>query len=172
LKISCTYKEICSFACNTFCCKPLDKYHLNVHSREDEWDIIGITNEEVIQAEKAIKKAIESATILEPFSINLSEDIDAHKTAINNIAIQQYIKVDFRQDSTGNLSLILNGLQQNVLQAKLQISLYVQDILRMEVDKDNELNIPNEWGEQEEQCKLVELPKNHPDFIRIENRMK
>ncbi|CAF1528054.1 unnamed protein product [Adineta steineri] len=152
--------------------KPLDKYHLNVQSREDEWDIIGITNEEVIQAEKAIKKAIESATISEPFSINLSEDIDAHKTAINNIAIQQYIKVDFRQDSTGNLSLILNGLQQNVLQAKLQISLYVQDILRMEVDKDNELNIPNEWGEQEEQCKLVELPKNHPDFIRIENRMK
>ncbi|CAF4021667.1 unnamed protein product [Adineta steineri] len=152
--------------------KPLDTYHLNVQSIEDDWDITGITNEEVIQAEKAIKKAIESATVSEPFSINLSEDIDAHKTAINNIVIQQSIKVDFRQDSTGNLSLTLNGLQQNVLQAKLQISLYVQDILRMEIDKDNELNIPNEWGEQEEQCKLVELSKNHPDFIRIENRMK
>ncbi|CAF1286160.1 unnamed protein product [Adineta steineri] len=152
--------------------KPLDTYHLNIQPIEDDWDITGITNEKVIQAEKAIKKAIESATISEPFSINLSEDIDAHKTAINNIAIQQSIKVDFRQDSTGNLSLKLNGLQQNVLQAKLQISLYVQDILRMEVDKDNELNIPNEWGEQEEQCKLVKLPKNHPDFIRIENRMK
>ena len=42
----------------------------------------------------------------------------------------------------------------------------------MGADKDDELNIPKEWGEQEEQCKLVELLKNDPDFICIEKRMK
>ncbi|CAF1531923.1 unnamed protein product, partial [Rotaria sordida] len=75
------------------------------------------------------------------------------------IAIQQFIHVDFQQDSAENLVLKLKGFEQNILKAKLQISLYVQDVLRIEADKDDELNIPKEWGEQEEQCKLVELSK-------------
>jgi poly [ADP-ribose] polymerase 10/14/15 len=152
--------------------KPLDAYHLKIQSKEDDWDITGINRVAVKQAEMEIKKAIVSSMISEPFSVNLNEDIDVHKTAITNIAIQQFIQVDFQQDSTGNLSLILKGFPQNILQAKLQISLYVQDILRMEADQDDQLNIPGEWGEQEEQCKLVALPNNHPDFIRIESRMK
>ncbi len=68
--------------------------------------------------------------------------------------------------------MILKGFPQNILPGKLQISLYVQDILRMEADRDDQLTIPEEWGEQDEECKLVELPTNHPDFIRIESRMK
>ncbi|CAM2716667.1 unnamed protein product [Rotaria socialis] len=152
--------------------KPLDTYHLKMQSKEEDWNIISINNTAVKQAEIAIRKAIVSATISEPFSVNLKEDIDAHKTAITTIAIQQFIHVDFQQDSTGNLSLILKGFQQNILQAKLQISLYVQDILRMEADKDDELDIPRQWGDQEEQFKLVELLKNDTDFIRIEKRMR
>ncbi|CAF3859058.1 unnamed protein product [Rotaria sp. Silwood1] len=152
--------------------KPLDAYHLKIQSKEDDWDIISISNTAVKQAEIAIRKVIVSATISETFSVNLNEDIDAHKTAITSIAIQQFINVEFQQDSTGNLSLILKGFRQNILQAKLQISLYVQDILRLQVDKDDQLNIPKEWDDQEEQCKLVELPKTHSDFIRIEKRMK
>ncbi|CAM4977886.1 unnamed protein product [Rotaria socialis] len=152
--------------------KPLDTYHLKMQSKEEDWNIISINNTAVKQAEIAIRKAIVSATISEPFSVNLKEDIDAHKTAITTIAIQQFIHVDFQQDSTGNLSLILKGFQQNILQAKLQISLYVQDILRMEADKDDELDIPRQWGDQEEQLKLVELLKNDADFIRIEKRMR
>ena len=152
--------------------KQLDTYHLKILSKEDDWDITGISSAALKQAEIAIRKAIVSATISEPFSINLNEDIDAHKTAVTNIAIQQFIRVDFQQDSTGNLSLILKGFRQNILQAKLQISLYVQDILRMETDKDDQLNIPTEWGDQEEQCQLVKLPNNHPDFIRVEKRIK
>ncbi|CAF1460501.1 unnamed protein product [Rotaria sordida] len=152
--------------------KPLDTYQLKMVSKEDDWDIIGINNTALKQAEIAIRKVIESAMISEPFSINLNEDIDAHKKAITNIAIQQFIHVDFQQDSAENLVLKLKGFEQNILKAKLQISLYVQDVLRIEADKDDELNIPKEWGEQEEQCKLVELSKNDPDFIRIEKRMK
>ncbi|CAM4972324.1 unnamed protein product [Rotaria socialis] len=152
--------------------KPLDTYHLKMQYKEEDWNIISINNTAVKQAEIAIRKAIVSATISEPFSVNLKEDIDAHKTAITTIAIQQFIHVDFQQDSTGNLSLILKGFQQNILQAKLQISLYVQDILRMEADKDDELDIPRQWGDQEEQLKLVELLKNDADFIRIEKRMR
>ncbi|CAM4887757.1 unnamed protein product [Rotaria socialis] len=152
--------------------KPLDTYHLKMQYKEEDWNIISINNTAVKQAEIAIRKAIVSATISEPFSVNLKEDIDAHKTAITTIAIQQFIHIDFQQDSTGNLSLILKGFQQNILQAKLQISLYVQDILRMEADKDDELDIPRQWGDQEEQFKLVELLKNDTDFIRIEKRMR
>jgi O-acetyl-ADP-ribose deacetylase (regulator of RNase III) len=152
--------------------KPLDIYHLKMQFKEDDWDIIGINSVSIKQAEMAIRKSIASATISEPFTVNLNEDLDAHKKAITNIVTQQSIHVDFQQDSTGNLLLILKGFQQNVLQAKLQIALYVQDILKIEADKDDDLNIPKEWGEQEEQCKLIELPKNHPDSVRIEKRMK
>ncbi|CAF1389555.1 unnamed protein product [Didymodactylos carnosus] len=152
--------------------KPLDIYHLQIETKSDDWDIISITSTAVNQAETEIRKIIASATISEPFSVNLNEDIDAHKKAITNIVIQQLIQVDFLEYRGGKLSLILKGLHQNVLQAKLKIALYAQDILKMEADKDDELSIPKEWGEQEEQCKLVRLSPNHPDFVRITNRMK
>jgi hypothetical protein len=138
----------------------------------DNWDITSITLSAVQQAEIAIREAIKSATISEPFSVNLNEDIDTHKEAITNIAIQESIKVDFQQDHREKLSFILKGFRENVLQAKVKIALYAQDVLRVAADKNDELDTPQEWGEQQEQCKLVNLPKDHPDFIRIENRMK
>jgi hypothetical protein len=58
------------------------------------------------------------------------------------------------------------------MQINFKIVLYAQDILKMEVDKDDELSISKEWDKQEEQCQLVEMFRKHLDFISIENRTK
>ena len=152
--------------------RPMDPYHLQVRIPDVDWNIIGTTKLAIQQAETNIRKAIESATVSEPFSVNLTGEMETHKNAIRSIAIEQSIQVDFQQDRGGKLTLQLKGFNDDVLKAKLKISLYAQDILQMEIDKDDQLSIPKEWGEQEEQCKLVEIPPNHPDFIRVENRMK
>lgn len=152
--------------------KPLDIYHSTAEIIADDWEITGISNTAIKQAEVAIRKAIETATISKKFSVDLRQDMNAHEQAIRNIATQLLVKVEFEQDRTEKLALVLTGLQQNVSEAHLQIVLYANDVLRMENDKDDELSIPKEWGDQEDECKLVELPKNHLDFIRIENRMK
>ncbi|UJR19316.1 hypothetical protein I4U23_022445 [Adineta vaga] len=152
--------------------KPLDVYHSKVQSEQDEWNIFGINKISVKQAEKEIHELIASSKISEPFTVNLTDNIEVHKQLISNIANQQFIHIDFQRDQTGNLLLQLKGFPENLQRAKLQIMSYVQDILAMAANRKDSLDIPTEWGEQEEQCILVQLPINHPDFIRIENRMK
>ncbi|UJR19861.1 hypothetical protein I4U23_022994 [Adineta vaga] len=152
--------------------KPLDSYELQTKTTEEYWDIIGMTNASIVQAEKAIKASIHSATVSESFSINLNKDIDVHKSELMKIAIQVQIEIIFEEPSSQQLSMILKGLKANVSDAKLKIALYAQDILTTQVENDDELRIPKEWGDQKEECKLVEISKNDQNFIRIENRMK
>ncbi|CAF1683366.1 unnamed protein product [Rotaria magnacalcarata] len=91
---------------------------------------------------------------------------------ILQITNQQQIQLDFQRESSEQLSMILKGLKANVLEAKLKIALYPQDILKMKVDNDDELRMPKELDDQKEECKLVEINRNDPSFTRIENRMK
>ncbi|CAF1327135.1 unnamed protein product [Rotaria sordida] len=152
--------------------KPLDSYNLQAITTETAWDITGITNESVKQAEAAIRKAIDTATISEPFSINLSQDLEDHKEQLIKIAAQQQIEINFEQECSEQLQMTLKGLKANVFEAKLKIALYAQDILKTHADNADELCPPEEWGNQETECKLVEIPRDDPNFIRIETRMK
>ncbi|CAF3647844.1 unnamed protein product [Rotaria sp. Silwood1] len=152
--------------------KPLDSYHLQLVMTEENWNITGITDTAVEQAQEAIRAAIHSATISESFSINLTKDLDYHKKELIKIATQQLIQINFQEECSEQLSMILKGFKANVSEAKLKIALYAQDILKMQVENDDELRIPKEWGDQREGCKLLEIPKNDPTFARIENRMK
>ncbi|CAF4499155.1 unnamed protein product [Rotaria socialis] len=152
--------------------KPLDTYISEMVTTKKDWNITGISSAAVKQAELEIRKAIDLATITEPFSVNLNKDLDDHKREIVQIAKQQQIQVDFQRESSEQLSMILKGLKANVLEAKLKIALYAQDILKVKVDNDDELRMPKEWGDQKEVCKLVEINRNDPLFTRIENRMK
>ena len=152
--------------------KPLDLYHLHLVIDKDEWEIIGITNSSINQAKAAMDKAIEMATISEQYSVNLDKDIDKHKEQIKCIATEQYIQIHFGQQSSGQLSMTLKGLKVSVQDAKLKITLYAHDILKKYLDNDNELDAPNEWGDQTENLKIIEIPRNNPSFTRIENRMK
>ncbi|CAF1222657.1 unnamed protein product [Adineta steineri] len=152
--------------------KPLDSYDLQIIITKECWDINGITMTTVEQAQKAIRSAIDSATISESFSINLDQNLDDHRMVLSQIVAQQHIKIDFQQESSGQLSMILKGLKPNVQEAKLRIALYAQDILKIQVENDDELRIPKEWGDQKEGCNLVDIPKNDPNFVRIQNRIK
>ncbi|CAF3954733.1 unnamed protein product, partial [Rotaria magnacalcarata] len=152
--------------------KPLDSYDLQVVLTVASWNITGITSEAVKQAEIEIRKAIASATITDPFSINLDKDLDDHKKQLMKIAAQQEIQIDFQKETAGNLPMVLKGLKPNVSDAKVKLLLYAQDILRIQVDNDDELRTPKEWGDQKEGCKLVEIVRNDPSFANIENRMK
>ncbi|CAF4040976.1 unnamed protein product [Rotaria sordida] len=152
--------------------KPLDSYDLQAITTETAWDITGITNESVKQAEAAVRKAIDMATISEPFSINLSQDLEDHKEQLIKIAAQQRIEINFEQECSEQLRMTLKGLKANVFEAKLKIALYAQDILKTHADNADELRPPEEWGNQETECKLVEIPRDDPNFIRIETRMK
>ncbi|CAF3966394.1 unnamed protein product [Rotaria sordida] len=152
--------------------KQLDLYDLKSITTGVYWNITSITDAAVQQAKVAIQKAIDSATVSEPFSITLNKDFDVHKKELINIATQQHIQIDFQQECSGQLSMILKGLKPNVQEAKLKITLHAHDTLQKQVDNDNELRIPEEWGDQNEGCNLVEINKNDPTFIRIKNRMK
>ncbi|CAF2052078.1 unnamed protein product [Rotaria magnacalcarata] len=152
--------------------KPLNKYISKMVTTKNDWDITGINSAAVKLAEIGIRQAIDSATITESFSVNLNKDIDDHKREILQITNQQQIQLDFQRESSEQLSMILKGLKANVLEPKLKIALYAQDILKMKVDNDDELRMPKEWGDQKEECKLVEINRNDPSFTRIENRMK
>ncbi|CAF1617501.1 unnamed protein product [Rotaria sp. Silwood1] len=66
--------------------KPLDQYDLKLETTKVDWDIIGLTNAAIQKAEATIRKAIESATISEPFSINLNKDFNIHKKELVKIA--------------------------------------------------------------------------------------
>ncbi|CAF4933386.1 unnamed protein product [Rotaria sp. Silwood1] len=152
--------------------KPLDLYDLKLVTTKVYWDIIGITNAAMQKAEAAIRKAIDSATIAEPFSITLNKHFDTHKKELIKIATQQQIKIDFQQECSGQLSMVLKGLKPNVAESKLKITSYALDTLKMQVDNDQIICIPKKWGDQTEGCTLVEIPRNDSDFARIENRMK
>ncbi|CAF1600452.1 unnamed protein product [Rotaria sp. Silwood1] len=152
--------------------KPLDLYDLKLVTTKVYWDIIGITNAAMQKAEAAIRKAIDSATISEPFSITLNKHFDTHKKELIKIATQQQIKIDFQQECSGQLSMVLKGLKPNVAESKLKITSYALDTLKMQVDNDQIICIPKKWGDQTEGCTLVEIPRNDSDFARIENRMK
>ncbi|CAF2647099.1 unnamed protein product [Rotaria sp. Silwood2] len=152
--------------------KPLDLYDFKSVTTKVYWDIIGITNAAVQKAEAAIRKAIDSATISEPFSITLNKHFDTHKKELINIATQHQIQIDFQQECSGQLSMILKGFKTNVTVAKFKITSYALDTLKMQVDNDQIICIPKKWGDQTEGCQLVEIFRNDPDFARIENRMK
>ncbi|CAF1167466.1 unnamed protein product [Rotaria sordida] len=152
--------------------KPLDSYHLQVVTTKVYWDITGIAREAVQQAERAIRKIIDSAMISEPYSIPLNKDFDTHKKELIKIATQQQIQIDFQQECSGQLPMVLKGLKLNVEDAKSKITSYALDTLKMQVDNDHIICIPKKWGDQTEGCKLVEIARNDPDFVRIENRMK
>ncbi|CAF2647112.1 unnamed protein product [Rotaria sp. Silwood2] len=157
--------------CVAYSPKPLDLYRLQMVTTNEVWDIIG-TSAAIIQAGTAITKAIDSSTISEQYSVSMDKDITVHKEQIKSIAIQQQVQVDFQQQYSGHLSMILKGLKPNVQEAKLKISSYALDILKMQVDNNHIIRIPKKWGDQTEGCKLVEIVRNDPDFARIENRMK
>ncbi|CAF5154850.1 unnamed protein product, partial [Rotaria sp. Silwood1] len=93
--------------------KPLDLYDLKLETTKVDWDIIGLTNAAIQKAEATIRKAIESATISEPFSINLNKDFNIHKKELVKIANQQQIQIDFQQECSGQLLMILKGLKPN-----------------------------------------------------------
>ncbi|CAF0810911.1 unnamed protein product [Adineta steineri] len=153
--------------------KPLDLYSIQTAITKDDWDIIGINSAAITQAKNAIQKAIDSANISEPYSISLGRDIAIHKEKIKSIATQHYIQINFHEEKSGQLSMILKGLKPNVQEAKLKITLYAHDILKMQINNNNnELGTPKEWGEQKEDVKLVEIPTSDPNFTRIEKRMK
>ncbi|CAF1335398.1 unnamed protein product [Didymodactylos carnosus] len=138
----------------------------------DEWDITGINSAAITLAETVIRKAIDSATISEQYSISLDKDLDVHKEQIKSITTQQQIQIHFQQECSRQLSMILKGLKPTIQEAKLKITLYAHDTLKMQVDDENELTIPKDWSDQKEGCKLVEINRNDPIFIRIENCMK
>ncbi|CAF4356959.1 unnamed protein product, partial [Adineta steineri] len=149
--------------------KPLDLYSIQTAITKDDWDIIGINSAAITQAKNAIRKAIDSANISEPYSISLGKDIAVHKEQIKSIATQHYIQINFHEEKSGQLSMILKGLKPNVQEAKLKITLYAHDILKMQINNNNnELGTPKEWGEQKEDVKLVEILTNDPNFTRIE----
>ncbi|CAF0844608.1 unnamed protein product [Adineta steineri] len=152
--------------------KSLDSYSIELEVTQEYWNIIGIMETSVAQAQSAIQAAIQSATISESFSINLNKDLDNHKKEINKIATQQSVQIEFQQQHSEQLTMILKGFKANVSEAKLSIALYAQDMLKKQVENDDELEVPKEWGEQEEECKLVEISRTDPTFIRIEKRMK
>ncbi|CAF1170949.1 unnamed protein product [Adineta steineri] len=152
--------------------KPLDSYDPQITIARESWDITGITKATLEQAQKAIRSAIDSATISESFSINLDQNLDDHRMVLSQIVAQQHIKIDFQQESSGQLSMTLKGFKTSVLDAKSQIDLYAEDILKTQVENDDELRIPKAWGDQKEGCNLVPISKNDPDFASIENRMK
>ena len=70
------------------------------------------------------------------------------------------------------LKMMLKGLKASVFEAKLKIALYAQDILITYTNTADELSPPEEWGDQDTECKLVEISRDDPNFIRIEARMK
>ena len=152
--------------------KPVDLFSLHKITSSIEWEIVAISNTAINEAQIAIRKAIDAATISEQYSINLDRDIDTHKEQIRSIAIQEEIRIDFQQVSSGQLSMVLKGLKPNVQEAKLKITMYAHDILRRQVDNVNELDIPTEWGDQTDNLQIVEINKTDPNFIRIEKRMK
>ena len=150
----------------------LDSYFLQEQTLDEYWSISGITDTAVKQAELAIAQAIHSATISDSFSVGLNKDLDNHKKELIAIATQQSIQITFQEDCSQRLSMILNGFKDNVSEAKFKIVFYAQDVLQMQVENDDELRIPKEWRDQEEDCKLVEIPRDDPSFVRIENRMR
>jgi O-acetyl-ADP-ribose deacetylase (regulator of RNase III) len=152
--------------------KPLDLYSLQIVTTNDVWEIIGITSASITQSQAAIRKAIDSATISEQYSVNLNKDIDVHKEQIKSIATEQHIQINFGQECAGQLPMTLKGLKANVQEAKLKITLYANDILKKHADDDNELDPPKEWGDQKENLKLVEILRNDPEFVRIEKCTK
>ncbi|CAF0866295.1 unnamed protein product [Adineta steineri] len=152
--------------------KPLDSYSIEPEVTQEYWNIIGIMETSVAQAQSAIQAAIQSATISESFYINLNKDLDNHKKEISKIATQQSVQIEFQQHCSEQLTMILKGFKANVSEAKLSIALYAQDMLKKQVENDDELEVPEGWSEQEEECKLVEISRTDPAFIRIEKRMK
>ncbi|CAF4108519.1 unnamed protein product, partial [Adineta steineri] len=60
--------------------------------------------------------------------------------------------------------MILKGFKANVSEVKLSIVLYAQDMLKKQVENDDELEVPEGWSEQEEECKLVEISRTDPAF--------
>ena len=157
--------------------KSLDAYQQQIEIPVDDWDIIGITNPSVEQAKAEMKKIIQTATVTDQVTVNLLQDIDTHKNAIRNIAMQNSIEVNFKADQRDKLTIVLAGLRPNVSQAKPQILSYIHEILITTLannkdKKDDDLSVPKEWTEQEEECILVEIVKNDPEFDRIERRMK
>ncbi|CAF1283845.1 unnamed protein product [Didymodactylos carnosus] len=156
----------------TYVPKPLDSYNIQTVTKDNRWEITGINNSALTEAERAIRKAINDATITEPYSVKLDKDITEHKQQINNIATQQHIQISFEGENAGHLSMIMKGLKSNVQDAKLKITLYAHDILQKKVENENELSIPKEWGDQQEGCKLVETNRTDSEFTRIEKCMK
>ena len=117
--------------------KPLDPYSLQIVTTNVDWDITSINSDGITQAEIAIRKAIDDATISEPYSVNLHEDIAKHQEQIKMIAIQEQIQINFQDDNARELSMILKGFKSNVGNAKLKITLYAHDILQMQIENDN-----------------------------------
>lgn len=152
--------------------KPLDSYLPQSVAAGEWWSIAGMKDTAVEQAQRAITAAIQSTTISESFSINLNKDMDDHKKELIAIATEQSIQIHFQDECSGRLSMTLKGFRANVSETKLKIALYAQDVLKVQVENDNELRTPKEWGDQKEGCELVDIPKNDPNFARIENRMR
>lgn len=153
--------------------KSLDIYEPLEDITTDDWQIIGMTSSSTKQALTEMKKVVQAATITERFAVNLSQNTNIHEKTIKDIAIQNLAQVNFERDRTGKLTIVLDGLRQNISQAKLEILSYTNDIISSNTieDKDDELTIPKEWIEQDEECLLVRLYKGDAEFTRIERRI-
>ena len=152
--------------------KPLDSYQKQSVNSKEHWRINGLTNTEVDQAEKAIRTTIREVTIIESFSIHLDNATDNHQAELSSIANQNSVEFSISGHQSGQFAMILRGSKVNIAEAKSCMALYANNQLKKKVEKDNELRIPREWGDQTEICKLVEIPNNDPSFIEIQNRMK
>ena len=152
--------------------KPLDSYHTEIAIAQEYWNIIGITETAIELAQSAIRAAIESAKVTELFCVNLNKDLDNHKKELSKIAAEEHVQINFEEESSGQLPMVLIGFKPNTTEVKLKFAFYVQNILKLQVENDDELRLPKEWGEQKEECKLVDISCTDACFVRIENRMR
>ncbi|CAF4147582.1 unnamed protein product, partial [Adineta steineri] len=150
---------------------PLDLYSLETVTTKVDWVITSISTSAITQAEKRIRQVIDDAIISEPYFVKLDKESSKHREQIRNIATQQRIQINFQEDNAEQLSMILKGLKSNVQDAKLKIAIYSNDILKIQIEND-ELSIPKEWDDQQDNCNLVEINRNDPKFISIEKRMQ
>ncbi|CAF4560635.1 unnamed protein product [Rotaria socialis] len=151
---------------------PLDLFYCVSEIGGGEWNLFGLCHQSVQEAEDKIRLAIEEVKVSETVSVKLDTNLDQHKSKIAEIGYQQRIQIEFEPESTEQLSMILKGLRGGVAEAKFKIFDYAQNILRMQIGNDEDLRLPSEWIDQQEECRLVEIDRNDPNFMRIETRMK
>ncbi|CAF4536868.1 unnamed protein product, partial [Rotaria socialis] len=148
---------------------PLDLFYCVSEIGGGEWNLFGLCHQSVQEAEDKIRLAIEEVKVSETVSVKLDTNLDQHKSKIAEIGYQQRIQIEFEPESTEQLSMILKGLRGGVAEAKFKIFDYTQNILRMQIGNDEDLRLPSEWIDQQEECRLVEIGMERSKFHAYRN---